>query len=102
MAQTVENLPAMQEIWVQSLSQEDPWRKEWQPTPLFLPGKFHGQRSLAGSSPQGHKKSNTIDQLTLLVSLDLRGKVTETSSDVTSDDGRGDRQVENSCWVDNE
>ena len=44
------NLPAMQETRVQSLDQEDPWRGEWQPTPEFLPGEFHGQRSLAGDS----------------------------------------------------
>jgi len=30
--------------------------KKWQPTPIFLPGKFHGQRSLAGYSPWGHKE----------------------------------------------
>ena len=30
-----------------------PWRGKWQPTPLYLPGKFHGQRSLAGYSPWG-------------------------------------------------
>ena len=30
------------------------WRRKWQPTPVFLPGKFHGQRSLGGYSPQGH------------------------------------------------
>ena len=47
-AQTVKNLPAMQETWVQSLGQEDPLEKEWPPTPVFLPGEFHGQRSLAG------------------------------------------------------
>ena len=35
---------------VQSLGQEDPWRKEWQATPVFLPGEFHGQRSLVGWS----------------------------------------------------
>ena len=40
-AQMVKTPPAMQETQVQFLSQEDPWRKEWQPTPLFLPGKFH-------------------------------------------------------------
>ena len=28
-----------------------PWRRAWQPTPIFLPGEFHGQRSLAGYSP---------------------------------------------------
>ena len=32
-----------------------PWRKKWQLTPVFLPGKFHGQRNLAGYSPWGHK-----------------------------------------------
>ena len=34
--QTVKNLPAMQETWVQSLGGEDPWRRKWQPTPVFL------------------------------------------------------------------
>ena len=38
-----------------------PWRREWQPTPVFLPGKFHGQRSLAGYSPWGHKESDTTE-----------------------------------------
>ena len=38
-AQTVKNLPAMQETWVQSLGREDPWRGEWQPTPVLLPGE---------------------------------------------------------------
>ena len=32
-------------------SWEDPWRRKWQPTPVLLPGKFHGQRSLVGYSP---------------------------------------------------
>ena len=32
-----------------------PWRRKWQPTPIFLPGESHGQRSLAGYSPQGHR-----------------------------------------------
>ena len=45
------------------------WRMKWLPTPVFLPGKSHGQRSLAGYSPQGHKEldvtvfSNTICSL---------------------------------------
>ena len=43
--------PAMQETQVSSLSSEDPLEKEWQPTPVFLPGGFHGHRSLAGYSP---------------------------------------------------
>ena len=37
-----------------------PWRREWQPTPVFLPGEFHGQRSLADYSPWGHKESDTM------------------------------------------
>ena len=40
---------------VRSLGWEDPWRRKWQCTPVFLPGKSHGQRSLAGYSPWGHK-----------------------------------------------
>ena len=35
-----------------------PWRSEWQPTPVFLPGKFHGQRGLGGYSPCGGKGSD--------------------------------------------
>ena len=36
-----------------------PWSRKWQPTPVFLPGKFHGQRSLAGYNPWCHKESDT-------------------------------------------
>ena len=61
--QLVKNLPAMQKTrfdpWVGKIS----WRREWQPTAVFLPGEFHGQRSLAGCSPWGHKESNTTEQL---------------------------------------
>ena len=41
-------------MWVHSLGEEDPLEKEWQPTPVFLPGEFHGQRSLLGYGPWGH------------------------------------------------
>ena len=40
-----------------------PWRRKWQPTPIFLPGKFHGQRSLVGYSPRGHKDSDMAEQV---------------------------------------
>ena len=53
----VKSLLAMQEAWVQSLAQKIPWGREWPPTPVFLPGESHGQRSLAGCSPRGHKES---------------------------------------------
>ncbi|RCU29071.1 hypothetical protein DVA69_17305 [Acinetobacter baumannii] len=52
----------MQETQVRFLGQEDLWRGEWQPTLVFLPGKFHGQRSLAGCSPWGHKESDMTDE----------------------------------------
>ena len=41
------------------------WRREWQPTPVFLPGKLHGQRNLEVYSPWGHKESDTTELLTL-------------------------------------
>ena len=69
-AQMVENLPTMQETWVRSLGQEDPLEKNTaKPTPVFLPGEFHGQRSLVGNSPCGHKASDTPEQLTLSLFL---------------------------------
>ena len=38
-----------------------PWRRKWQCTPVFLPGKFHGQRGLAGSSPWSSKELDTTE-----------------------------------------
>ena len=38
-----------------------PWRRKWKPTPVLLPGKFHGQRSLEGHSPWGHKVLDTTE-----------------------------------------
>ena len=46
----------MQEIQVQSLGQEDPSRRKLQPTPVFLPGKSHGQEGLAVYNPWDHKR----------------------------------------------
>ena len=46
--------------WVRKI----PWRKKWEPTPVFLPGKPHGQRSLVGYSPWDHKESGTTEGLT--------------------------------------
>ena len=54
----------MQETRVWFLGQKDSLEKEWQPTPIFLPGESHGQRSLAGYSPWGCKESDTTEQLT--------------------------------------
>ena len=79
-AHSVKNLPAVQKTWVWSLGQEDPWRKEWQPTPVFLP-EFHGQRGLAGYSPWGCKvrhewsylgSTHSSYQILLILNLSIR------------------------------
>jgi len=49
----------MQKMMVRSLGQDDPWSRKWQPKPVCSLGKFHGQRSLVGYSPWGHKESDT-------------------------------------------
>ena len=54
-AQTVKNLHAIKpesNPWVGKI----PWRREWLPAPVFLPGEFYGQRNLVGYSPWGHKE----------------------------------------------
>ena len=48
---------------VQPLVGKIPWRRKWQPTPVLLPRKFHGWRSLVGYSPWGRKESDTTEQL---------------------------------------
>ena len=62
MAQMVKNLLAIWEIWVRSLGWEDPLEQEMTPTPVFLPGEFHGQRNLVGCSPWGCKEWDTTEQ----------------------------------------
>ena len=53
----------MWQNWVWSLGWEDPWRRTWQLTPVFLPGESHGQRSLVGCSPWGHKEMDMTEWL---------------------------------------
>ena len=53
------NYPAMQKTQIRSLSREDPLEKGMAATPVFLPGKYHGQRSLVGYSPWGCKETDT-------------------------------------------
>ena len=50
--------------WIRKI----PWRREWQPTLVILPGQFHGQRSPVGYSSWDHKDSDTTEQLTLSLS----------------------------------
>ena len=61
----VKNLPTVWKTWVRSLGQEDPLEKGKTTTPVFLPRKFPGQKSLVGYSPWGHKESDMTDRLTL-------------------------------------
>ena len=55
--QWVKRLPAVQESRVRSLAWENfPWRRKWQPTPVFLPGEFHGQREPGGLQSMGSQR----------------------------------------------
>ena len=61
-AQTVKHLPTMPETWVRSPGWEDPLEKEMA-TPVLLPGKSHGRKSLVGCSPWGCEESDTTERL---------------------------------------
>ena len=50
------------------------WRRQWHPTPVLLPGKSHGQRSLVGCSPWGHKESDMTEWLHFHFSLSCTGE----------------------------
>ena len=54
---------------VQSLAWEDASRRKWQPTPVFLPGKPHGQRNLVGYWPQGCPESDTTEETQHIVHI---------------------------------
>ena len=68
-AQMVKNLPAMQETQVQSVGQEDPWRREWLPTPVFLPGESHGQRSWRATVYGVPKSQTQLKRLSMHVPM---------------------------------
>ena len=65
---------------VRSLGQKIPWRRKWQPTPVFLPGKSHGQGSLAGYSPRGRKGWDTTE-------LGVAGRLSGTVSPFRAEQG---------------
>ena len=64
-AQMVKHLLTMRETQLQSLGWKISWRRKWQPTPVFLPGKSHGWRNLVGYSPWGRKELDMTEQLHL-------------------------------------
>ena len=66
----VKSLPAnVGDVGSVPLSGKIPWRRKGQPTPVFLPGELHGQRSLAGCSPWGCAESDTTERPHFLFSL---------------------------------
>ena len=70
-----------------------PWRRKWQPTPVLLPGKFHGLRSLVSYNPWGRKESDTTEWLdfimdTLSLTKEARLYNGEKTISLTSDAGK--------------
>ena len=51
--------------WVRKI----PWRRKWQPTPVFLPEKLHGPKSLGGYSPWSHRESDMTEQMSKFINL---------------------------------
>ena len=74
------------EMWVWSLGWEDPLMKEWQPTPVFLPGEPQGQSSMVGCSPKSRKEFNTTESFLMTF---VMGGVPHA----------GSRQWQNSSWA---
>ena len=68
--------------WFFRLSQDLLWRRQWQPTPVLLPGKSHGPRSLVGYSPRGRKELDTTEQLTFTFHFPALEKEMATHSSV--------------------
>ena len=64
----VKNLPQCRRCGFDSGVGNIPWRREWQPTLVFLPGEFHGHRSLMSYSPWGRKELDTTEPLTFTLS----------------------------------
>ena len=100
MAQTVKRLPAMGETGFNSWVGKIPWRRKWQSTPAFFPGKAHGRRSLIGYSPWGQKELDTTERLhfhfhCLASSNEIRFRTDERESQWTP--GVGDDQGGLAC-----
>ena len=90
----------MQETWVQSLVGEILWRRKWQSTPVLLPGKSHGQRSLVGYSPWGRKESDTTKRLHSLhyIVLSTVLSIQDSSSHLTPRYSDGQQFVGEQNW----
>ena len=65
----VKHLPAVRETGFDPWVGKMPWRRKWQPTSVFLPGKFHRQRNLTGYSPWCCKELDVMEQLNTHASI---------------------------------
>ena len=72
--------------WLDSITNS--WRRKWQPTPIFLPGKYHGQRSLVGYSPWGCKESDMTERLHFTSLHQLNGDEFEQILEDSEEQGR--------------
>ena len=63
MAQMVKNPPAIRETWVRSLGWEDPWRREWRPTPVFFPGESSWTEEPGGLQSMGLQSQTQLSNL---------------------------------------
>ena len=91
----VKTLPEMPETWARSLDCEDPWRRELQSTPVFLPGESHGQRSLQGCRPRGRKQLDTTDTHTHTEQIpDAKPRYSSGNSSKLAD-GRIGKEIQN-------
>ena len=79
-AQMVKSPPATPETRARLLGQEDPLEKDITPTPVLLPGNSHGQRSLVGYRPWGHKESDTTERLILFTRGSIQGQAPHSYS----------------------
>ena len=73
--QTVKNLPVTQETKLSPWLGKIPWGREWQPTPIFLPGEFHGQRRLADYGSWCCKELDTTAWLSLSLSSSIKDRI---------------------------
>ena len=74
----VKNLPAMWEIWVQSLGRKIPWRRAWQPTPVFLPGESAWTEEPGGHNESDMTKATEHAIISCLLSLLIWGAILPT------------------------
>ena len=86
--------------WVRKM----PWRRKWQPTPVFSPLESHGQRSLGGYSLWGHKELDTAEHLNSCQPVSPGGPAVSRALRRTRGPGLGEtdtRPIEQCFWVPN-